>query len=269
MTSSERHLIQGQGRWNYNDQCYKDTNNVFLEPGLFSIVVLAHGRPENTRKSVLSTLDCIRSYDGEVEWVFVENGGNKANLEFFDGLNVERKVIIRQKNYGINEGLNQGWAISRGEFVMIHENDWEAVKQVEFLSLAKQIFSEKGDVGIIQLRDPFDPHENHGRGKPLYNPWSCTEEQVKQAGCRVWREQTSKGHNYLMADFPNGFNNNPVIMRKAVYYQCGPYPEPPVGADPRHGETEYQARVAKLGCAIAYIGVPLYWHMGRVQTQGF
>ena len=267
MTSSERHMLFGQERWNYNDQCYKNTNNVFLEEGLFSIVVLAHGRPDHTRRAVLSTLDCMRSYPGEVEWVFVENGENKANMEFFDGLNLERKVIIRQKNFGINEGLNQGWAVSRGEFVMIHENDWEAIKEVDFLSLAKDIFSEKGDIGIIQLRDPFDPHENHGRGKPAYNPWSCPEEQVAKAGYRIWKEQTARGHNYLISEYPNGFNNNPILMRKIVYYQCGPYPEPPVGADPRHGETEYQARVAALGCAIAYIGVPVYWHMGRIQTQ--
>lgn len=268
MTSSDRHLRFGQPRWDYNVQCYKSYPNIFCEPDLFSIIVLAHGRHDQTRRAVLSTLDCIRSYPGETEWIFIENGNDKSNMEFFDGLSLERKVIVRHKNFGINHGLNQGWSLSRGEFVMIHENDWEAVKQIDFLSIAKQIFKEKSDIGIIQLRDPFDPHENHGRGKPLYNPWSCSQEDVKAAGCNIWREVTSTGHNYLIAQFPNGFNNNPTIIRKDVYYQCGAYPEPPVGSDPRHGETEYQARVASLGCAIAYIGIPLYWHMGRVQTQG-
>jgi GT2 family glycosyltransferase len=267
MTSSERHLRQNEKRWDYSVQCYKP-HDPMCEPGLFSIIVLAHGRPDTTRRSVLSTLDCTRLYSGEIEWIFVENGGNLENRKFFDGLKLDRKVIIQHKNYGINHGLNQGWGLSRGEFVMIHENDWEATRIVDFLSIAKQIFEEKPDIGIVQLRDPFDPHENHGRGKPEYNPWSCTTEAVEKAGYKIWKEITKGGHAYLISEFPNGFNNNPVIIRKQVYRECGPYPEPPVGADPRHGETLYQERVSDLGCAIAYVGVPVYWHMGRIQTQG-
>lgn len=267
MTSSERHLKPGQPRWDFNVQKYKSFDDVFCESDLFSIIVLAHGRPDTTRRSILSTLDCIRQYVGEVEWVFIENGGNKENFEFFDGLNVERKIIIRQKNYGINEGLNNGWGVSRGEFVMIHENDWEAVRQVEFLSLALDIFKERSDVGIIQLRDPFDPHENHGKYKPLYCPWSCNVEQLAKENVKVWKETTIAGHNYLLSEYPNGFNNNPILIRKQVYRECGPYPEAQVGFDARHGESLYQARVAQLGCCIAYIGIPIYWHIGRVQTQ--
>lgn len=267
MTSSERHLGFGDKRWDFNVREYK-SYDAFQEKGLFSIVVLAHGRPDTTRRSVLSTLDCIRDYQGEVEWIFIENGGSKENLEFFNGLTLDRKVVVQHKNYGINHGLNQGWALSRGEYVMIHENDWEAVRTVDFFKIASEIFAEKSDVGIVQLRDPFDPHENHGRGKPEYNPWSCPTEMVEDAGYKIWKEQTESGNAYLISEFPNGFNNNPVIIRKDLYRHCGPYPEPVVGSDPRHGETEYQERVASSGCAIAYIGVPVYWHMGRVQTQG-
>ena len=109
-----------QPRWDFSIARYKDNDDVFCELGLFSIVVLAHGRPVNTRKAILSTLDSVRMYDGKVEWIFIENGANEANYEFFQGLNLERKVIVRQKNYGINEGLNQGWALSRGEYIFIH-----------------------------------------------------------------------------------------------------------------------------------------------------
>jgi len=268
MTTSERNQELGKPRWNYDYQCYKDTDNVFLERGLYSIIVLAHGRPDVTKRSVLSTLDCVRGYSGEIEWIFIENGNDKSNLDFFDSLDLERKVVVRQKNYGINEGLNQGWAISRGEFVMIHENDWNASCSVDFLSIANDIFTEREDVGIIQLRDPFDPNENHGFGKPEYNPWSCSRDHVERSGFKLWKEKTSCGHEYDLAKYPNGFNNNPVLIRKTLYYACGPYPEPIIGSDPRHGETEYQERVARTKCSIAYIGLPIYRHAGRVQTQG-
>jgi hypothetical protein len=267
MTSSERHLKHGQPRWDYNLPIYKDNRDVFLESGLFSIIVLSHGRHEITRRSVLSTLDCANAYDGEVEWIFIENGGNDINYDFFYELPVERKVVVRQKNYGINHGLNQGWGLSRGEYIMIHENDWEAVRVANFFQPAKEIFEEKPDIGIIQLRDPLDPHENHGSGKPLYNPWSCHEHILERAKVKIWKEETSSGHVYLVSEFPNGFNNNPILIRKDVYRACGPYPEAEVGSDPRHGETEYQKKVAELGCAIAHVGIPVYWHMGRVQTH--
>jgi GT2 family glycosyltransferase len=267
MTSSERHISTEQSRWDFNAQCYKDNRDVFCENDLFSIIVLSHGRPDTTRRSILSTLDCARHFDGEIEWVFIENGGSEANYEFFQGLDLERKVVVRHRNYGINHGLNQGWGLSRGEFCMIHENDWEATREINYFKYAKEIFNEYADVGIIQLRDPLDPHENHGSGKPMHNPWSCREDVLQRANIKVWKEQTKSGHSFLISEFPNGFNNNPVIIRKSVYRSCGAYPEPEVGSDPRHGETEYQARVAELGCAIAYIGAPIYWHMGRVQTQ--
>ena len=81
MTSSERH-IEG-ARWDFGRPCYKENRDVFFEPGLISIIVLAHGRPEQTRKCILSTLESARLYEGEIEWIFVENGGSKANMEFF------------------------------------------------------------------------------------------------------------------------------------------------------------------------------------------
>lgn len=265
MTSSERNW-RGS-RWDYEAPRYKDNRDVFCEPGLFSMLVLAHGRPNVTRRSILSTLDCTNLYEGEIEWVFVENGDCDENYEFFMELPVERKVVIRQKNYGINEGLNQAWGLSRGEYAMIHENDWQVVKFCDYLGISKSILDYKSEVGVVQLRDPIDPNENHGRGKPEYNPWSCTEDQNKKAGVKLWKEETPDGWSFLMSEFPNGFNNNPCIIRKSLYRECGPYPEPEVGSDPRHGETEYQRRVEKTGCAIALAG-PIYQHIGKVQTRG-
>jgi cellulose synthase/poly-beta-1,6-N-acetylglucosamine synthase-like glycosyltransferase len=215
MTSSERTLRHTQERWDFNDPQYKENRDVFLEPGLFSILFLAHRRPDTTRRCLYSTLDSVNHYSGEVEWIFVENGGCKKNADLFIDVGLERSVLIRQKNYGINEGLNQAWAISRGEWCLIHENDWECVLNTDFLSIALDIFNEKQDVGIIQLRDPRDPNENHGLGKPLYNPWSCSPERLKEAKIPVWQETTERGHRYLISEYPNGFNNNPVIIRKS------------------------------------------------------
>lgn len=268
MTSSDRHLKLGQPRWNFNSQVYKNIDNEFFEPGLFSILFLAHGRPEVTKRSFYSTLDCVKQYSGEVEWIFVENGKNEANDNLFKGFDSPRAVTIRQNNFGINEGFNQAWAVSRGEWCFIHENDWECRMNLDFLSIVKDIFNENSNIGIVQLRDPRDPNDNHGLNKPIYNPWSCNQQLLDRAKIKIWKESTKAGYEYLVSEFPNGFNNNPIVMRKSIYHECGPYPEPEVGHDPRHGETLYQDKVGKLGCAIAHIGMPLYRHIGAVQTQG-
>jgi len=267
MSSSERHLSPGQRRWDYNVQRYKD-GDPFFEKGLCSILVLAHGRPEITKRCLLSTMDSVSKYSGEVEWIFIENGECDENFDFFQELPVDRKVIVRHTNYGINHGLNQAWALSRGEWCMIHENDWECRSNLNFLEVVRDVLTERSEVGIVQLRALWDTQENWGLGKAEYSPWTSSEQTLAEAGIRVWPLNTKAGHEFWLSEFPNGFNNNPTVIRKQVYRECGPYPEPEVGTDPRHGETEYQARVAELGCAIAHVGAEVYYHCGQVATKG-
>lgn len=267
MTSSDRHLIPGQPKWDYSVQRYKSNRDVFFERGLFSILFLACGRPEITRRCLLSTIDAASKYPGEVEWIFIENGQCEENYRLFDEIPLKRKVIVRQNNYGINEGLNQAWALSRGEWCMIHENDWECRKNIDFLTHAKDILNERLNVGVVQLRAVYDPSENWGLGKPDYSPWSCSYDTLERASVTIESTCTNSGHNFQIAKFANGFNNNPVIVRKSIYRLCGAYPEAEIGADPRHGETEYQARVAMTGCDIAHIGIELFYHCGQTTTK--
>lgn len=267
MTSSEKHLLPGNPKWDYSIQRYKPSRDVFSERGLFSILFLACGRPEITRRCLLSTVDAVNQYSGDIEWIFIENGQCDDNYLLFTEIPSNRKVIVRQNNFGINQGLNQAWALSRGEFCLIHENDWECRKNIDFLSIAGSIFTEKPDVGIVQLRAIYDPCENWGIHKPEYSPWSCTQEQLDVAGIKVWNEKTVAGHQYSLSKFSNGFNNNPTIIRKSLYRECGPYPECEIGSDPRHGESLYQSEVAQTDCLTAHIGQEIYYHAGQATTN--
>lgn len=268
MTSPSKHLPYNAPRWDYSIQRYK-SHHPFCEPGLTSILFLAHGRPELTRRTMLATLDCVKqmkNFEDKIEVICIENGDCRENYEFFQNLDIPRKVVVRQNNYGINQGLNQAWALSRGEFCMVHENDWEPHKIVDFFSIVQDIFNEKQDVGIVQLRSIWDQNEQWGRGKPDYWPWDLSPEVLAAKSVKVWREKTKAGHEFLISNFENGFNNNPIVMHKNLYREVGPYPEPEVGTDPRHGETQYQHAVAASGCRIAHINIDLYYHIGRIQT---
>lgn len=268
MTSSERHLTPGQPRWNYGIQQYKTFRDVFCEKDLFSILFLACGRPEVTKRCLLSTIDAVDRTKQPVEWIFMENGQCEENYLLFQDLPLERKVVIRQKNFGISEALNQMWAISRGEYCCVLENDWEnRLPSFDFIGHSAEIFNHNKDIGIIQLRAVFDNNEQWGRGKAEYWPWDCFEDELKTKKVRLWLESTSGGYIYQMANHPNAWNNNPSIIRKQIYRECGPLEEAEVGTDARHGETNMQLRTAKLGFVTAHISKEIYYHCGQKQTS--
>lgn len=237
------------------------------EPGLISILFLSHNKHKLADISLTSTRIAAGTYADEVEWCLLEQGNTldaEDNIRMFRDLKLERKVIILpDTNYGINNALNSLWHISRGEYIMIHESDWlNKNMKFNFLQIAKDIFDERPNVGIVQLRSIWDYNEQWGRGKPEYWPWDLPDDKLANHEIRIWHEKTKNGHEFLISEFPNGFNNNPNLMRKSLYRECGPYPEPPLNCDLRHGETEYQQRVAKTGCAIAHILTDVYHHIG-------
>jgi hypothetical protein len=255
MTSSSKHLKPEDPFWDYSKHEFKDCDP-FCEPGLISILFLAHGKPELTKLALESTAQAVSLYDGEVEWCFMENGENKENAELFFEFPAERKTIITSQNYGIMHGFNQLWSISRGEYCLIHENDFlNNVPHVNFLKHAKDILDSRPNIGIVSLRAVGDPNENWGYGKKDYLPYSCGDFRERQ---------TKDGWDYMEADYPNIYNNNPNIMRKSLWRQCGYFNEPVVGTDPRHDETHYQERVRETKMLGAHIGRELYYHIGGV-----
>lgn len=262
MTSSKRNGITPDfGRPEYKP------HNPMCEPGLISILFLSCNKHKLADISLTSTRLATNMYAGEIEWCLLEQGNTpdaEDNIRMFRDLKLERKVIILpDMNYGINSGFNSLWHISRGEFCMHHESDWfNKLPTKNFLGIALEIMQERSDVGIVQLRAPSDPNENWGAHKPAYNPWSCTQKELDGENTKVWIEKTKSGHQYAISEFANGWNHNPQIVRKSLFKECGPLPEPPLTCDLRHGETEMAERVAKTGCAIAHIGLELYFHMG-------
>jgi hypothetical protein len=157
MTSS----IRKTDKWDFSKHSFKDFD-VFCEPGLVSILFLSCGKHKLAKPCLVSTFVATKQYEGELEWILLEQGegdDREFNLCMFNEMDVERKVVVGpNRNYGINNGLNQMISISRGEFVMIHENDWfNTNTSFNFMKHAVDILLEKNDVGIVRLRDINDP----------------------------------------------------------------------------------------------------------------
>ena len=261
MTSSSRHLRQGQPFWDQNIQQYKNYDP-FVERDLISILFLSHNKPALTKICLLQLIESTKSYSGELEWIFINNDCNPENYNLFSSLDLERKVILQQKNYGINHGFNQAWRLSRGEYCLIMESDWYNQNlSFNFLQVSKDILKENLNTKIVQLRAIWDRNENWGQNKPEFWPWNIRERAI-DAGYPVYEKTTLAGHNYLECTFPNGFCNNPILMSKSLYREIGTYPEPEVGTDPRHGETLYQEKVWKSKYSTAHINKELFFHAG-------
>lgn len=240
---------------------YRQIEDLYCEKGLVSILFLACGRHNITDKCLSALLSSVSITN--IEWIFLENqvyskDGNLNLQLFFNVLKTKRGLLIyNSTNYGINNALNNMFNISRGEYCLIMENDWYTEQKDEkWLINAIAILEENPDVGIVQLRDIYDPCENWGYGKPEYLPFSCD-------GYYVTRE-LKNGYRYLVASNKfYGINNNPCLVRKSCRKELGNMKEPEVWSDLRHGESEYQERFIKTYWKVSHINMPVFRHAGN------
>ena len=90
---------------------------------LTSIVILAHGELELTR----ACLDSIAAHTPERhELILVDNGspdGTAAFLERYAAEHGHVRVVLNRRNAGFAAGCNQGLALSRGDAVLLLNND--------------------------------------------------------------------------------------------------------------------------------------------------
>jgi hypothetical protein len=260
MTSSSKHLKPGQQFWDATKHEFK-SYDPFCEPSLVSILFLAYGNHEITKLCLESTQKALLQYTGELEFCFLENGLDDNNWSLFQQFPCQRKKLIRSSNWGIMSAMNDLWSVSRGEYCLILENDfWNSKSSFNFLQTAKDILDEKSEVGMVHLRAINDPYENWGWGKLDFNPFSTGD---------YWAEYTKSGHKYFIADYPNKYNNNPNLMRKTLWRECGHFSEPIVGSCPKHDETHWQTRVNATDCVAAHIASEVYIHVGGYAKQKF
>jgi len=201
-------------------------------------------------------VESVKQYEGEIEWIFAENGCDQNNLSMYRLFDCERKKIVdTNRNWGINVAFNDMYRIARGEFCVEMENDWfNQDLSVNWLSIAKGILMSDESIALVQLRSIYDQNENWGVNKKEYNPWSC--------GLGKEYRLSTNGYRYLVCRDFYGYNHNPHMIRKRYRNHVGDLPEPTAQSDPRHGETLYQELFLKAGYNTAHINTRLFEHVG-------
>lgn len=116
-------------------------------PGLTSIVILTFNEIAYTKKCVKS----IRRHTSEPhEIIFVDNGSTDGTLKWIRTLVKENKsctLVENKQNLGFAKGCNQGIEASRGEFILLLNND--VVVAEGWLSGLLDCLHHAPDAGIV------------------------------------------------------------------------------------------------------------------------
>ncbi|AZO93811.1 glycosyltransferase [Halocella sp. SP3-1] len=91
------------------------------EKGLISVIIPVR----NNREITELCIDSLFSYNQEpLEVIIIDNGSDEQMRSYLSGLEEEGiKVINNEKNYGFPAACNQGLRVSRGEYILILNND--------------------------------------------------------------------------------------------------------------------------------------------------
>jgi len=129
-----------------HDLLMPDFKNQVL-PGLTSIIIITH----NSLDQIKRCLKSIRKHTPEAhEIIFVDNGSTDDTLKWLQGQARENKsyqLIENKSNIGQVKGRNQGINLSKGEFIVLMDND--VVVSEGWLSGMRECLSQAPLCGII------------------------------------------------------------------------------------------------------------------------
>lgn len=128
---------------------------------LVSIIVLNW----NGERVIRSSLNSIRKLDyPNTEAIVVDNGSTDTSIDMIVNEFPDFRLVKNERNLGFSAGMNVGIRESRGDLVLLYNND--AIAHPKSLSaMVKTILSEDGTAvvgGLILYDDPKDVIESRG-----------------------------------------------------------------------------------------------------------
>ena len=190
------------------------------ETPLTSIIILTHKQLELTKQ-------CLQSIEAHTpeshEIILVDNASTDGTVDYlraYESVRSNVHVIANQENRGFAAGNNQGLALSRGEYVLLLNND--TVVTDRWLSRMLAVFQNHPEAGLV------GPMSNYVSGPQLISdvPYR-TMEQMHQ-----FAKQIADNHNGQTAESFRlvGFC---LMARRAVIDRIG-------GLDERFGSGNFE-----------------------------
>jgi len=119
------------------------------EKKLTSIIILACNQLSYTKMCIESLQRCTSE---PYELILVDNGSVDGTAEYFDSLE-EAKVIKNHENLGFAEGCNQGIRISKGNYILLLNND--TVVTENWLSNLIACAESDSQIGLVGPRSNY------------------------------------------------------------------------------------------------------------------
>lgn len=106
--------------------------------------------------------DCLKSLKNQsyknFELIFADNGSTDNSIKYFNSFFPKAEVIKLEKNYGFSKIVNKGIRISKGDYVILLNNDTKIDKNF-IKELVNSLEKHKDCVGCTsKILDFFDPN---------------------------------------------------------------------------------------------------------------
>ncbi len=105
--------------------------------------------------------DCLKSLSKitykNLEIIVVDNNSSDGSVAFVKKSFPHIRIIENKKNYGFAKGNNIGFAVSKGEYVLILNNDTKVTP--DFFSPLLEDFKKNSDIGCLQPQIRILEHE--------------------------------------------------------------------------------------------------------------
>ncbi|MDN5276155.1 MAG: hypothetical protein PWR01_120 [Clostridiales bacterium] len=82
------------------------------------------------------------------EIIVVDNNSSDGSVEYLKSLFCDIKIISNKKNLGYAKAVNQGYQLSRGEFIIVSNSDIIVPHDFDFVRLINKL-KNNNDIGII------------------------------------------------------------------------------------------------------------------------
>ncbi len=217
---------------------------------LVSVVMTAYNTEDYIGEAIESILNqTYRNF----EFIIVDDGSTDRTLEIImDYANKdERIIVIKHKNIGLSQSLNDGIRIARGEYIARMDSDDVCSndrfeKQVNYLNNHPEIYMLGSNYYII------------------YND-SLSEECVKKYKGSHKRGQVDIDNEnmFLSISESQKFMHASIMARKELYDRVGCYD------DFMSEDIEFNFRAASKGYCIAKLNEELYGYRAREDSKSY
>jgi len=117
-----------------------------------SVIIINYNTPELTEACVRSVLRYTVGSTFEI--IVVDNASNVGDLSWLPSLDTRVHYLPQRENLGFAKGNNAGWAIAKGDYILLLNSDTELISDAISLSIDQFRLNPKVGVLSVALQYP-------------------------------------------------------------------------------------------------------------------